>query len=281
MMGKKALAVPTLNNLSYDATFFFYLCEKFRNSLTCQSYLPGRPVKLRAIWCVRVLCQCLRHTLTSNWHFMCILALIGNHILSRTTRTFFFPQSLIRLPKSTLCTSMKSSWKLLFAVARPAHEFLENGTCILARHLSWEGIGKQSQWQEILPVIEWSGMVNWPVRALRVIGAGKTLPLCHNRFTTCTRGKFRKIPSDGFICSRQVDGHFSSSGVRIKNAQVWTSGDTCLWKHPPQCHHQLKQPCALWAIHRDSCQHCPLMCVLRWIHPTSPNLVILHLFFFF
>lgn len=230
MMGKNALAVPALNNLSFDATFCFF--EKFRNSLTCQSYLPGRPVRLRAIWCVRVLCQCSRHTLTSDWHFVCILALIGNHNLSVTTRTFFSPQSLIKLPKSTLCISMKSSWKLLFAVARPAHEFLENETCVLARHLSWEGIGKQSQWQEILPVIEWSGMVNWSVRDHRVIGAGKTLPLYRNRFTTCIRGKFRKIPGDGFISSRQVDRHFTSSWVQIKNVQVRTSADRFLWKPP-------------------------------------------------
>lgn len=209
---------------------------------------------------------------------MCILALIGNHILSITTRTFFSPQSLIKLPKSTLCTSMKSSWKLLFAVARPAHEFLENETCVLARHLSWEGIGKQSQWQEILPVIEWSGIVNWSVRALRVIGAGKTLPCCRNRFTTCTRGKFRKIPGDGFICSRQEDRHFSSSPVRIKNVQVGTSGDIFLWKPPSQCHHQLRLPCALWVTHREPCQLCPLMCVLRCINPTSLDLFIPHLF---
>lgn len=232
MMGKKALAVPTLYNLSFDATFFLTLWEVqelfdmpelfARKACQAKSYLV----------CVRVLCQCSRHTLTSDWHFMCILALIGNHNLSTTTRTFFSPQSLIKLPKSTLCISMKSSWKLLFAVARPAHEFLENETCVLARRLGWKGIGKQSQWQEILPVIEWSGMVNWSVRALRVIGAGKTLPLCHNRFTTCTRGKFRKIPGNGSICSRQVDRHFSSSRVQIKNVQVRTSGDRFLWKPP-------------------------------------------------
>lgn len=175
---------------------------------------------------------------------------------------------------------MKSSWKLLFAVARPAHEFLENETCVLARLLSWEGIGKQSQWQEILPVIEWSGMVNWSVRALRVIGTGKSLPLCRNRFTTCTRGKFRKIPGDRFICSRQVDGHFSSSRVWIKNVQFGTSGDRFLWKPLFQCQPQLTQPCALWVTQKESCLHGPLLCVFE-LSQLAQNYIHPIFFFFF
>lgn len=127
--GYKDLAALTLNNLSFDATFFSRQCgvQELSDMHTLYARKPCQLNNYMEWGCVCVLCQCLKHTLTSHWHYLCILALIGNQVLNKTMNVFFFttflPQSLIKLPKSTLFMNMKSSWKLLFADARPAINF--------------------------------------------------------------------------------------------------------------------------------------------------------------